>query len=179
MAILKIRKYGEDILEKKCERINFNLMESKLPKIIDDMTQTCLAMQGVGLAAPQVGLNMSLAVIMLPVDENGPSKPESERLYKRYVLINPEISSSKGVVDSEEGCLSFPGLEIKIERAKEVKVKCLNENGLPVEIQTSGPFAIVLQHEIDHLYGRTFIDRLYGEAKKDALDKIKELRRRW
>ncbi len=178
MAILKIHKYGEDILEKKCERINFNLMEGKLPKIIEDMTQTCLAMQGVGLAAPQVGLDMSLAVIMLPVDD-GPSKPENERLYKRYVLINPEISSSKGVVESEEGCLSFPGLEIKIERAKEVKVKCLNENGLPVEIKTAGPLAIVLQHEIDHLYGRTFIDHLYGAAKKEVLAKIKELRRRW
>jgi peptide deformylase len=171
--ILKIKKYGEQILAKKATRINFNTMHKNLPKIINDMTQTCLAMNGVGLAAPQVGLDLSLAVIMLPAGK------DEEKTFKRYVLINPEISSSKGKVSGNEGCLSFPGLDIQVERAQEIKVKYLNENGLPVELKTSGFLAIVLQHEIDHLNGRVFIDRLKGEDRTAALAKIEELSKSW
>jgi peptide deformylase len=130
-------------------------------------------MNGVGLAAPQVGLNLSLAVIMLPVNKG------EEKIYKRYVLINPEISSPKGIVSGSEGCLSFPGLDIQVERAQEVKVKYLNEKGLPVELKTSGFLAVVLQHEIDHLNGRVFIDRLKGEARAAAIAKINELSKTW
>ncbi|MDR0646102.1 MAG: peptide deformylase [Elusimicrobiota bacterium] len=171
--ILKIRKYGDEILSKKAARINFNTMRKELPKIINDMTQTCLAMNGVGLAAPQVGLDLSLAVIMLPLDKG------EEKIYKKYVLINPEISLSKGVVSGSEGCLSFPGLDIRVERAQEVKVKYLNEKGLPVELKTSGLLAIILQHEIDHLNGRVFINRLKGEERAAAVAKIKELSKTW
>jgi len=173
MAILKIYKYGEDILVKKAQRVNFNLMEKKLPKIINDMTHTCLAMRGVGLAAPQVGLDLSLSVIMLPVGT------EEKEEYKRYVLINPEISSCKGSVMSPEGCLSFPGLDIEIERAEQVKVKYLNEKGLPVELNAKGYFAIILQHEIDHLNGKLFIDHLKGEKRREAKKKIEELSANW
>ncbi len=173
MAILKIYKYGEDILVKKTQRVNFNLMEKKLPKIINDMTHTCLAMRGVGLAAPQVGLDMALAVIMLPVGT------EEKEEYKRYVLINPEISSSKGSVPSQEGCLSFPGLDIEVERAEQIKVKYLNEKGLPVSLAANGYFAIILQHEIDHLNGKVFIDHLKGEKRAEAKRKIAELSKTW
>ncbi|MDR0953458.1 MAG: peptide deformylase [Elusimicrobiota bacterium] len=170
---MKIYKYGEDILNKKTAKVNFNLVEKKLPKIIEDMTQTCIAMQGVGLAAPQVGLDMALAVILLPVDaKNGKG-------YRRYVLINPEITLANGNTLSEEGCLSFPGLEIEIERAEEVKVKYLNEKGLPVELKASGFFAIVLQHEIDHLNGKVFIDRLTLKQKEEAEQKLAELAKNW
>lgn len=173
MAILKIYKYGEEILEKKSERVNFNLMEKKLPKIINDMTHTCLAMRGVGLAAPQVGLDLSLAVIMLPVGT------EEKEEYKRYVLINPEISSCKGSVKSQEGCLSFPGLEVEVDRAEQVKVKYLNEKGLPVEIVAKGFLAIIMQHEIDHLNGKVFIDHLKGQKRAEAKEKIAELSQNW
>jgi peptide deformylase len=171
--ILKIIKYGEKILTKKAARINFNTMRKELPKIINDMTQTCLAMNGVGLAAPQVGIDLSLAVIMLPVNKG------EEKIYKKYVLINPEISSSKGIVSGGEGCLSFPGLDIQVERAQEVKVKYLNEKGLPVELKTSGFLAVILQHEIDHLNGRVFIDRLKDEERVADIAKIKELSKTW
>jgi peptide deformylase len=173
MAILKIVKYGDDTLRKRAARVNFNTMEKKLPKIIDDMTQTCMAMQGVGLAAPQVGLDLSIAVILLPVGE------PKEQKYKRYVLVNPEISAYKNSVPSDEGCLSFPGFDIQIERAEEVKVKCLNEKGLPVEIKAGGYFAIALQHEIDHLNGKLFIDYLKGEKRHEAMAKLKELSKHW
>ena len=172
MAILKIYKYGEDILNKKTERINFNLMEKKLPKIINDMTQTCLAMGGVGLAAPQVGLGIAIAVVMYPLDDEGEK-------YKRYVLINPEISSREGTQQSNEGCLSFPGLDIQVERAKKVKVKCLNEKGMPVEIKAEGFLAIIMQHEIDHLYGKVFIDLLPPLQKAEAKKKLEELSQKW
>ena len=119
MAILNICKYGKEILTQKTKRINFNFMDKKLPKIINDMTQTCLAYNGVGLAATQVGLDIALAVVLLPQEEEGS--------YKRYVLINPEISNREGSVMSSEGCLSFPGLNIQVPRAKKVKVKYLNE----------------------------------------------------
>lgn len=172
MAIMKIYKYGEDILTKKTERVNFNIMEKKLPKIINDMTQTCLAMNGVGLAAPQVGLNLSIAVVLYPLDD----KDES---YKRYVLINPEISHSEGSVPSDEGCLSFPGLDVKVQRAEKIKVKCLNEKGMPVEIKASGFLAIIMQHEIDHLNGRVFIDLLPAAEKIEAKKKLAELAKKW
>jgi peptide deformylase len=173
MAILKIVKYGDPILERPATRVNFNTLEKKLPKIIEDMTHTCLASAGVGLAAPQAGLDLCMAVIMLPVGKG------EEQTYKRYVLINPEISQSKGAQISAEGCLSFPGLEIELERALEIKVKYLNENGLPVELKAQGYFAIILQHEIDHLYGKTFITRLKGENKKEALKQLAELKKNW
>lgn len=172
MAIMKIYKYGEDILTKKTRRVNFNTMEKKLPKIINDMTQTCLAMNGVGLAAPQVGLDLSIAVIMYPLDE------ESGK-YKRYILINPEISRKEGSVVSNEGCLSFPGLEIKVNRAKRIHVKHINEKGMPVEITAEGFLAIIMQHEIDHLNGRVFIDLLPPAEKAEAKKTLEQLAERW
>ncbi len=172
MAILKIYKYGEDILGKKTRRVNFNLMEKKLPKIINDMTQTCLAMNGVGLAAPQVGLDLSIAVVMYPLDDEGEK-------YKRYVLINPEISRQEGSVISNEGCLSFPGLDIKVNRAQRINVKYINEKGMPVEIRADGFLAIIMQHEIDHLNGRVFIDLLPPAEKAEAKKKLELLAEKW
>lgn len=173
MPIMKIKKYGEEILTRKTKRVNFNTLEKQLPKIINDMTRSCIAMAGVGLAAPQVGLDLALAVLMIPVGEG------EEKTYKRYVLINPEISAAKGTIPSDEGCLSFPGLDIQIERHKEVIVQYINENGLPVEMKAEGYLAIVLQHEIDHLNGILFIDHLKGAQRKEALEKIKELSKNW
>ena len=172
MAILKIYKYGEDILGKKTRRVNFNLMEKKLPKIINDMTQTCLAMNGVGLAAPQVGLDLSIAVVMYPLDDEGEK-------YKRYVLLNPEISRQEGSVISNEGCLSFPGLDIKVNRAQRINVKYINEKGMPVEIRADGFLAIIMQHEIDHLNGRVFIDLLPPAEKAEAKKKLELLAEKW
>ena len=172
MAILKIKKYGEQILTKKAARINFNTVKD-LPKIINDMTQTCIAMGGVGLAAPQAGLDLQLAVIMLPVGK------DEEKTFRRYILINPEITSAKDKITSDEGCLSFPGLDIQVERSREIKIKYLNETGLPVELKAEGYFAVILQHEIDHLNGRLFIDHLQGEARIAARKKIEELSKNW
>ncbi len=169
---MKIYKYGEEILNKKTRRVNFNLMEKKLPKIINDMTQTCLAMNGVGLAAPQVGLDLSIAVVMYPLDDEGEK-------YKRYVLINPEISRREGTVQSNEGCLSFPGLDIKVNRAQKINVKCINEKGMPVEIKAEGFLAIIMQHEIDHLNGRVFIDLLPPAEKAEAKKKLAILAEKW
>lgn len=174
MAIMKIYTYGSEILTKKATRINFNLIEKKLPKIINDMTQTCLFANGVGLAAPQVGLDLSLAIIMYPVKED----KQGVIQYQRYVVINPEISTKKGTCDSDEGCLSLPGITAQIERAQEIKVKCLNEKGLPIEIKATGRLAIILQHEIDHLYGKVFIDHLPASKRMEVVEEMKNARRK-
>ncbi len=174
MAIMKIYTYGNEILAKKATRINFNIIEKKLPKIINDMTQTCLFANGVGLAAPQVGLDLSLAVIMLPMGED----KQGNTQYKRYIIINPEISTKKGTCNSEEGCLSLPGVSAQIERAQEIKVKCLNEKGLPIEIKATGQLAIIMQHEIDHLYGKVFIDHLPAAKRAEVVEQMKAARRK-
>lgn len=171
MAILNICRYGKEILTKKTKRINFNLLEKKLPKLINDMTQTCLAYNGVGLAATQVGLDIALAVVLLPQEEEGS--------YKRYVLINPEISNPQGSVMSTEGCLSFPGLSIQVPRAKKIKVKYLNEKGLPVELNAEGFLAIILQHEIDHLNGKVFIERVPQKDQAKVQAELEKLSKEW
>lgn len=171
MAVLNIVKYGCDILARKTKPVDAG--REDLPKIIEDMTHTCLAMAGVGLAAPQVGLDMALALIMLPVGEG------EEKTYKRYVLINPVVDLKKGLQDSDEGCLSFPGLDICVPRAEEVIVKYTNEKGLPMQLKAKGYLAIVLQHEIDHLNGIVFIDHLKGASAKEAKAKLAELAQKW
>ena len=169
MALRTIRKKGDEILYKKSKEVK--VFDKKLSELLDDMYETMKTADGVGLAAPQVGLDISLVVVMLPQKEEGK--------YKRYILINPEITVKKGKTLSQEGCLSFPGLAVQLERATEVKVKYLDERGLPVELTAKGFLAIILQHEIDHLNGKTFIDNLPKVAKDKALKDIEQLSKEW
>ena len=169
MSILKIIEYGNPVLREPSREVS--KVSKKIKTLVTDLLETMYKANGVGLAAPQVGLDISLVVVMLPQKEEGK--------YKRYVLINPEITIKKGKTLSKEGCLSFPGLGVEIERATEVKVKYLDERGLPVELTAKGFLAIILQHEIDHLNGKTFIDNLPKVAKDKALKEIAELSKEW
>lgn len=146
MAIREIREDGDEILRKKSRIVEE--VNEKIKQILDDMVETMHKYNGVGLAAPQIGILKRLIVIDL-YDNKGPIK-----------LVNPEIIKEKGTQEVEEGCLSFPNLYGKIVRPAEVKVKALDENGKEIKITAKGLLAQALSHEIDHLEGILFVDKV-------------------
>ncbi len=133
------------------------------------MFDTMYHAEGVGLAANQIGVSLSVMVIDTTPKEDAPDL--------KLVLINPEVVESEGKVKYKEGCLSFPGLSVEVERASKVRVRALNERGEPFEITLEDFPAIVFQHELDHLRGITFIDRLKGWRRRMALEKYRKLQR--
>jgi peptide deformylase len=148
MSLLPIVKYGDPVLRKKTSHVP--QIDDELLHLIGDMLQTMYAAPGIGLAANQVGLSRSFAVIDL--QPGGQKHP--------LVIINPVIEERSGALYEEEGCLSIPGFASKVKRAAKVRVKGLNEHGLPVVIEGEGLLARCLQHEIDHLNGKLYIDHL-------------------
>lgn len=144
MAIRNIRKYGDDLLRKKSRTVE--KIDQKLLTLIDDMFETMYSADGVGLAAPQIGILKKLVVI--DVGE-GP-----------VVLINPEILETSGKAVDIEGCLSIPNEQGEVERPTYVKVKALNARGEEVVIEAEDLFARAICHETDHLEGILFVDKL-------------------
>ncbi len=149
MAVLEIKRYPDPILKRKARPVEE--INGSLQKLIDDMLETMYDAPGIGLAAPQVGESIRLIVVDV-------SAREEE--HPLIVLINPEIVYTEGKVDSEEGCLSVPGYVSTIRRANRVLVRGLDREGKPVEIEATGLLGRALQHEIDHLDGILFIDRM-------------------
>ncbi|MES2201147.1 MAG: peptide deformylase [candidate division FCPU426 bacterium] len=165
MAILKIAKYPDPILRKKTELVDFS--DKSLPKLVEDMFETMYAAEGVGLAANQVGVDLRLAVI----DCSGGEDPK-----ERLILVNPEILETRGDVSEEEGCLSFPKIRAKTDRADYAKVRAFTLKGKAFLVEGDGLLGKALQHEIDHLNGRLFIDRM-GLAQKALISgKLKDLK---
>lgn len=148
MPLLPIVKYGDPVLKKKTASVP--QIDDELLRTIDDMFRAMYAAPGIGLAANQVGLARSFAVIDL--------QPGGQR--RPIAMINPVIEERSGALHEEEGCLSVPGFAAKVKRAAKVRVRALNEHGLPVVIEGEGLLARCLQHEIDHLNGKLYIDRL-------------------
>ncbi len=173
MAILRVTKYGEDILRQKLKPVDFETIKPILPKLLQDMEETCLAVRGVGLAANQIGLDYRLAVILIPEsdEENAP--------LKRYVIINPEIVSMRGEKLEEEGCLSLPGLWAEVKRATDVTLKYTDENGKEQVKRARGLLAKAFQHEVDHLDGKLFVDLVDPKLKPELKKAIKKLRPKW
>ena len=159
MAVLKIKKYPETILRKKTGSVSE--FDNELQKLIDDMIETMYAAPGVGLAANQVGISKQVAVIDVSLGDQ-----ESSLI----VLINPEIVCTEGEEASEEGCLSIPEYTTIVKRASKVRVKGLDREQKPFEIDAEGLLAKAFQHEIDHLNGVLFIDRI-GRIKKEFFKK--------
>jgi len=149
MALREICMLGEDILRKKCRTVE--KVDDRIRQIAGDMAETMYKANGVGLAAPQVGILKR--IIVVDVGEG------------LVTLINPEIIESKGSQVDEEGCLSIPGRRGVVERPMEIKVKGLDENGNEKEIEAEGYFARALCHEIDHLSGILFIDKMKKEVQ--------------
>ncbi|MDI6641653.1 MAG: peptide deformylase [Elusimicrobiota bacterium] len=149
MSRLQIHKYPDKILKQKAKLVTGITAQAK--KLIRDMIETMKSKNGIGLAATQVGVLKRIVVISV--------LDETKKIIEQ-AFINPVIISKKGKIYEEEGCLSFPGLYLKIKRAKYIKVKAINERGKEFELDCKDILSRVLQHEIDHLDGTTFVDRL-------------------
>ena len=153
--ILPIKKYPDPVLRKKCQEVKE--LTEEIKKLGLDILETMIVNQGVGLAAPQVG-ELKRIIVVHPILKR---TPEEIAARTPQVFINPKIiKKSRETIIEEEGCLSFPGLFLKVKRAKEVEIEALNENGEKIHFKVEGLAARVFQHEIDHLDGILFIDRL-------------------
>ena len=152
MAVRDICIYPDPVLRTKTARVD--TIDDATHRLIDDMVETMHAAPGVGLAANQVGVSLQLAVIDL---SHGKTKNSRHPL---LVMINPEILSMEGSVTDEEGCLSIPEYAENVKRAAKVKVRAQDRSGKSFELEAQGLLAKALQHEIDHLNGLLFIDRL-------------------
>jgi len=147
MAIRKIVFYPDPVLKQPTEPVTE--FDHHLHTLLDDMHATMVAAVGIGLAAPQIGISRRIAVLDISEEQNSPLE-----------LINPEIVSRSGSVTSEEGCLSIPRFRDTIKRSETVVVKAQNRSGEWFEVAGEGILSMCLQHEIDHLDGVLFIDRL-------------------
>ena len=162
MAVYKIRKYGEPILRQRCRRVeNISLRERE---ILDRMAETMYRADGIGLAAPQVGIDKQLIVVDV-----------GEGLIK---LTNPLVLLREGESVLEEGCLSLPEITVKVRRAKRVLVEGWNEDGKRITVQGEGLLAHALQHEIDHLSGILIIDYADPMEKAGFEGKLKRLEKK-
>jgi peptide deformylase len=165
MSLLDIQVLGSPILRKETALVR--TIDDSIQRLIDDMFETMHAARGIGLAAPQVGRTERLTVIdVSPREESRP-----------LVLINPEIVvADGGLAKAEEGCLSIPEVYGEVERPAHVIVRALDRSGEPFEIEATELLARCLQHEIDHLHGKLFIDYLSVLKKKAALATWDEFR---
>jgi len=162
---LKIKLFGSAVLKKKSRPVKEVTPYHR--EMLKEMARLMYAQSGVGLAAPQVGINETMIVVDI-----------GNNLYK---LINPKIIKKEGSQALEEGCLSIPGVCIKVKRARKIKLKAQDEDAKPVYLEAQDLFACVLQHEIDHLQGKlivdyaSFFDKLKIRRKLEALqDKAKD-----
>ncbi|MEZ4870322.1 MAG: peptide deformylase [Caldilineaceae bacterium] len=164
MAVLEIVKLGEaksQILHRSVARVRD--FGPQLHALLDNMLETMREAPGVGLAAPQVGIDLRMAVIEYPDDEDDP-----ENTMRVYELINPEIIRSKGAEVGQEGCLSIPGLAADVERATYVLIRAQDRHGKEYRLKAYDWLARIFQHEIDHLHGVLMTD------KADQLYKLQE-----
>ncbi len=167
MSILNVLKYPDPFLATKAEPVDE--VGPEIQKLISDMTETMYSAKGIGLAAVQVGSNKRVVVLDVPSDEGG-----AERGANLVALVNPEITAFEGTTVYEEGCLSVPGFTADVTRAARVTARALDRDGRPLEITAEGLFAIAIQHEIDHLDGMLFIDRLSRLKREMIKRKIKK-----
>lgn len=161
MSLLDIYVLGAPVLRRETTPVT--TVTPELQRLIDDMYATMYAAKGIGLAAPQVGRTERLSVI--DVDDDP------------FVIINPEIVLSEGSQKGEEGCLSIPEIYGEVERAQHVVIRALDREGKPFERDATDLLARCLQHEIDHLHGRLFIDYLSIVKRRGALAKWDKLRK--
>ena len=157
MALLEVLQYPDPRLQNKARPVT--RVDARVRKLVADMLETMYAAPGIGLAAIQV--NVPLRVVTIDVS-NDNSEP--------MILINPEIVESRGSISTEEGCLSVPETYELVERAEWIRFKALDENGRPIEREVETTLAVCVQHEIDHLQGRLFVDYL-SQLKRQRIRK--------
>jgi peptide deformylase len=164
MALLDILTFPDPRLRRAAgpvERVDDNIR-----RIVDDMFETMYAAPGIGLAAIQVGISKRIVVIDISQEQNEP-----------LCLINPEIVARDGVEEMEEGCLSVPGFFENVTRAEHIRARALDRDGEPIEIDTGGLLAVCIQHEIDHLDGRLFVDHISALKRQRIRKKLEKEQR--
>ena len=164
MAILKILQYPDERLHLVAKRVE--TFDEALKTLVADMKETMYAAPGVGLAATQVDVQKQVIVADL-----------SEGRDRPMTLINPEITAMSGKSDLEEGCLSVPGIYETVDRAERITLRAQDEEGKPFELHADGLLAICIQHEIDHLKGKVFVEYLSRLKQTRILAKMKKLAR--
>ena len=165
LSILTILEFPDERLRKKAAVVK--TVDDKIKKLVDDMLETMYESKGVGLAATQVDVHQRIIVIDVSEEKDSP-----------VFLINPEIIEKDGIKESEEGCLSVPGFYEKVNRAEHVRVKALNREGQSFEFEARDLLAVCVQHEIDHLNGKLFVDyisSLKRQRIKKKLEKIHKM----
>jgi peptide deformylase len=161
MALLHILRYPDERLHTVAAKVD--RVDDEIRQLIKDMAETMYAAPGVGLAATQVDIHKRVIVIDL-----------SETRDELKVFINPEIVASSGQSEFEEGCLSVPGIFEKVRRAERITVRALNAEGESFELQADGLLAVCIQHEMDHLEGRVFVEYLSRLKQQRILKKVKK-----
>lgn len=165
MAILKILQYPDPRLHTLAKAVaSVNL---PVRKLVADMAETMYAAPGVGLSATQVDVHKQVIVI-----------DTSEARDKLLTFINPEILASSGVSDCEEGCLSVPGIFEKVKRAECITVRALDREGKPFKLDADGLLSVCIQHEMDHLKGKVFVEYLSRLKQARILNKLKKMQRK-
>jgi peptide deformylase len=157
MATLEILRFPDPRLRTKATPVV--IVDDQLRTLVDDMLETMYAAPGIGLAATQVNVHKRVVVIDLSKEQDQP-----------LVLINPEITAKQGVEEMEEGCLSVPGIYERVERADRIKLRALDRDGRAFELDADGLLAVCIQHEIDHLNGKLFVDYL-SQLKRQRIRK--------
>ena len=164
--IQPILRYSDDVLHQRADAVGDITME--INRIIEDMIETMYGATGVGLAAPQIGVPLQIFVADLSDGRN---------LNDLIVMINPELVERDGLQQEEEGCLSVPGFNATVQRPARVVVRGLGRDGVEHELEGSGLLARVFQHELDHLDGTLFLDRLRRIKREMIIRKINKLKR--
>ena len=161
MALLSILHYPDPRLHKVAAPVR--VVDDRIRKLINDMAETMYAAPGIGLAATQVDVHERVLIIDI-----------SDARDELQAFINPEIIESSGEAENEEGCLSVPGIFDKVTRAERVRVRALNVKGEPFTLDAEGLLAVCIQHEIDHLDGKVFVDYLSRLKQKRIASKLQK-----
>jgi peptide deformylase len=164
VAVLPIRKFGDDVLRRPTEPVT--AFDDALQQLVDDMVETMYAAPGVGLAANQIGVSRRLMMIDLSV---------GKRPGELYICINPEIVETEGEVTEDEGCLSIPDFTEVVTRPERAKLRYTDRHGVQHEMWGEGLMARAMCHETDHLNGTLYVDRLRGLRRDRILKKIQKL----
>jgi peptide deformylase len=167
VSVLRIRLYGDPILRGVAKPIA--RWDARLMTLAQDMIETMHSANGVGLAAPQIGEPLAIMIAQLP-DDIEPMEP--------LILANPEIIVEEGAETGKEGCLSIPDVEEDVERATRVRVRGLLPSGETVEVDATGYLSRILQHEIDHLKGILFIDKISPLKRRLLKKTLSEIKKR-
>lgn len=164
MARLPILHYPDPRLRKKAAPVK--VFGDEIIRIKSDMLETMYAANGIGLSATQIDIQKAILVADTSASRDNP-----------ICLVNPELIETRGQEEMEEGCLSIPGIYANVQRAEHITVIAQDELGKPIQIETDGILAVCIQHEMDHLQGKLFVDYLSAEKRRLILEKVKEIKR--